>query len=121
LPGLVRAAIDRQALHEALEDIWRIIRAADGYIDAQAPWSLRKTDIVRMGHVLRVLADIIRIVAVVLQPFMPATMARLLDQLGIPAVSRDIASLDRNLLDGSILPSPQGVFPRWVEETDVAR
>jgi len=121
LPGLVRAAIDRQALHEALEDIWRIIRAADGYIDAQAPWSLRKTDIVRMGHVLRVLADIIRIVAVVLQPFMPATMARLLDQLGIPPMSRDIASLDCNLPDGTILPSPQGVFPRWIEETVAAR
>ena len=116
LPGLARAAVGRQALHEALEEIWRVIRAADGYIDAQAPWSLRKTDLSRMGHVLRVLADVIRVVGVVLQPFMPGSMARLLDQLGVAAEARSLAGLEVALTEGSVLPAPQGLFPRWVEE-----
>jgi methionyl-tRNA synthetase len=118
LPDRVREHIARQALHEALEEIWRVIRAGDGYIDAQAPWSLRKTDIVRMGHVLRVLATTLRGIAVVLQPFMPATMARLLDQLGVPPDARQLAALDHALADGTPLPPPQGLFPRWVEPAE---
>ena len=66
----------------------RSIRAANGYIDRQAPWALRRTDTVRMGAVLRVLADTLRVIATVLQPFMPGSMARMLDQLGVPADAR---------------------------------
>jgi methionyl-tRNA synthetase len=120
LPDKLRPLIDRQALHEALEEIWRVIRAADGYIDSQAPWSLKKTDIVRMGHVLRTLADTIRCLATVLQPFMPTAMARLLDQLGVPEDARTLAALMSTLADGTQLPPPQGLFPRWVEETEAA-
>jgi methionyl-tRNA synthetase len=118
LPTRVRDHMARQALHEALEEIWRVIRAGDGYIDAQAPWSLRKTDIVRMAHVLRVLATALRGIAVVLQPFMPTTMARLLDQLGVAPDARQLAALDQPLIDGTKLPPPQGLFPRWVEPAE---
>ncbi len=115
LPGLVRAALDRQTFHEALEEIWKIIRAANGYIDRQAPWTLNKTDKVRMGAVLRVLVDTIRTVATVLQPFMPTSMANMLEQLGVPIHARDIAALGAPLADGISLPAPRGVFPRHVE------
>ena len=62
---------------------------ANAYIDRQAPWALRKTDPARMGAVLRVLADVLRALATVLQPFMPDSMARMLDQLGVPRGARD--------------------------------
>ena len=74
--------------HEALEDVWKVVRAANGYIDRQAPWALRRTDPARMAAVLRVLADVLRVIATVLQPFMPGSMARMLDQLGVPADAR---------------------------------
>ena len=115
LPDLVRACMDRQTFHEALEDIWKVIRAANGYIDRQAPWALNKTDKVRMGEVLRVLVDTIRVVATLLQPYMPDSMARMLDQLGVPPGDRSLAGLATPLADGQILPPPQGVFPRYVE------
>ena len=115
LPALVRSAVDRQTFHEALEDIWKIIRAANGYIDRQAPWALNKTDKVRMGAVLRVLVDTIRTVATLLQPFMPTSMANMLEQLGVPVHARDIAALEAPLADGIHLPMPRGVFPRHVE------
>ncbi len=115
LVGTLRSLIDRQALHEALEEIWKVIRASNAYIDRQAPWALRKTDPVRMGAVLRVLADVLRQVATVLQPFMPGTMGRLLDQLGVPATDRGFAALAGPLETGSALPAPQGIFPRHVE------
>ena len=114
LPAQLREIIDRQAFHEALETVWRVVRAANAYIDHQAPWALRKTDPVRMATVLRVLADTLRPVATVLLPFMPQSMERLLDQLGVPAAGRSLASLDVKLPEGTHLPAPQGVFPRYV-------
>jgi methionyl-tRNA synthetase len=107
--------MDRQTFHEALEEIWKVIRAGNGYIDRQAPWALNKTDKVRMAEVLRVLTDTVRVVATLLQPFMPASMGKMLDQLGVPDDLRDLASLATPLPDGTPLPAPQGVFPRYVE------
>ncbi len=114
----VRAQMDRQAFGEALEEIWKVIRAANAYIDRQAPWALRKTDAVRMAHVLRVLADVIRTVATLLQPFMPEKTAAMLDQLGVPEDGRAFTALAAPLPAGTALPPPQGVFPRFVEEAE---
>jgi methionyl-tRNA synthetase len=116
LPQALRAAMARQALNDALEEVWRVIRAANSYIDRQAPWALKKTDFKRMEAVLRVLSDVIRVVATLLQPFMPGSMGRMLDQLGVPADARDFAALAQPLPAGTTLPAPQGVFPRYVEE-----
>ena len=115
LPGRLRACMDQQTFHEALEEVWKVIRAANGYIDRQAPWVLARTDKERMGTVMRVLADTLRVVATVLQPFMPESMGRMLDQLGVPPGARMLADLAMPLPDGMALPPPQGVFPRYVE------
>jgi methionyl-tRNA synthetase len=116
LPEILRDRLDRQAFHEALEEAWKVIRAANVYIDRQAPWALKKTDSARMAVVLRVLADTIRDVATVLQPFMPTSMSKMLDQLGVPPEMRDLASLAVPLEAGTTLPAPFGVFPRHVKE-----
>ena len=97
---LVRERLDRQVFHEALEDVWKVVRAANGYIDRQAPWALRRTDPARMAAVLRVLADVLRVIATVLQPFMPESMAQMLDQLGVPADARQLADLGTPWPDG---------------------
>ncbi len=115
LPGLMREHLERQVFHDALEEVWKVIRAANGYIDRQAPWALNRTDKVRMGTVLRVLVDALRVVATVLQPFMPDSMSRMLDQLGVAADQRQLAALATPLRDGITLPAPQGVFPRYIE------
>jgi methionyl-tRNA synthetase len=114
----VRDAIDRQLFHEALEAIWVVIRAANGYVDRQAPWALRKTDPARMGTVLWVLAETIRNLALLTQPFMPAASARLLDLVAVPADARSFAFCGSHhaLKPGTALPVPQGVFPRFVDE-----
>jgi len=115
LTGRVREAVERLAFHEALEEVWRLIRASNAYIDHEAPWALRKTDSTRMSTVLRVLVDALRVTAILLQAFMPDTMGRLLDQLGVAQDRRKIAALDEALVDGASLPAPAGIFPRYVE------
>ena len=114
LPGLMRPLLDRLAYHDALETVWRVIRAANAYIDHAAPWALRKTDQARMAAVLAQLADVIRVVAIVLQPFMPDSMGRMLDQLG--ASQRTLADVPVPVTKGTALPPPQGIFPRYVAD-----
>ncbi|QNT78924.1 methionine--tRNA ligase [Entomobacter blattae] len=113
LLGQARIFIDAQQFHEILEKIWQVIRACNAYIDAQAPWALKKTDLSRMETVLRVLTDTLRVIGTLLLPFMPDTMGKLLTQLGIPKGEYSFASLATPLPEGTILPPPQGVFPRY--------
>jgi methionyl-tRNA synthetase len=122
LPKL-RELLDVQSFHEALEAIWVVIRAANGYVDAQAPWKLRKEDPDRMATVLYVLAETIRHLALLTQPYMPETSGKLLDQLAISADARDFKAIEDAegaLAPGIDLPKPQGVFPRFTEEEEGA-
>jgi methionyl-tRNA synthetase len=111
----VRGKLNDQAFHEALAAIWDVIGDANRYVDTQAPWTLAKTDPVRRDHVLWVLVETIRRVTLLTQPFMPDATARILDQLAVPADSRSFAAFDREMVSGTALPAPQGVFPRYVD------
>ena len=115
LLAIVRAEIDEQAFHRALTSVWEVIADANRYVDAQAPWTLAKTDPARRDTVLWVLAETIRRVTLLVQPFMPGSTAKILDQLAVPAESRGFDRFDAELSVGTLLPVPQGVFPRFVE------
>lgn len=118
LLGRVREEMAVQAFHRMLEVIWSVIADANRYVDEQAPWALRKTDPARMQTVLYSLTETIRHIAVLCQPVMPEAMARMLDQLAVPAGARSFAHLtpDHALQPGTPLPKPEGVFPRHVEQ-----
>ena len=111
----VRSLMAEQSFHKALDALWQIVGDANRYVDEQAPWTLRKTDPARMATVLYVLADTVRRLALLLQPFTPDSMAKMLDQLAVPASARSFASFDSPLKAGTTLPAPQGVFPRFVD------
>ncbi|WP_043364023.1 methionine--tRNA ligase [Belnapia sp. F-4-1] len=110
LPARVGGHLARQEFHLALEAILAEARAANGYITLQAPWALKKTDPVRMAVVLRHLHTALRVFATVLQPFMPGTMAAMLDQLGVPAEGRGLDALAVPLPEGTALPPPAPLF-----------
>jgi len=122
LPADVRAAMERQAFHEVLDAIWAVVRAANRAVDADAPWALRKTDPDRMASVLYILVEVMRHIAILLQPFMPGSMARLLDQLGVAEGAREFSNLgpDGALTPGTALPKPEGIFPRFSDEGEGA-
>ena len=117
LPKL-RLHMDTQAFNAALGTIWGVIRAANSYVDAQAPWALRKDDRKRMNTVLYVLAECIRQLAILTQPFMPEASTKLLDQLGIANDERHFDAIteeNRELKPGIALPEPKGIFPRFTD------
>ena len=111
----MRAAMDVQGIHHALTAMWEVVGDANRYVDAQAPWGLKKTDPERMATVLYVLAEVIRHLAILAQPVVPDAAARMLDQLAVPEQQRSFDSLgdQEMLLPGTALPKPQGIFPRY--------
>ena len=111
----LRVEFHAQAFNRALEAIWEVVSAANRYIDEQAPWALKKTDPERMSTVLYVLSEVIRRIGILVQPVMPGSAAKILEQLAVPAEARGFAALNRRLTPGTALPAPQGVFPRYIE------
>jgi methionyl-tRNA synthetase len=71
--------------------------------------------------VLWVLAETIRRVTLLVQPFMPDSAGKILDQLAAEADDRTFAAFDKELVSGTALPAPQGVFPRFVEPAPEAK
>lgn len=112
-----REAMDEQAIHKAIEAVIDVVGEADRYFAAQAPWGLKKTDPARMETVLWTTAELVRRVAILMQPYIPGSAERLLDLLAAPADRRAFAHAgDADaLVPGTPLPAPAGVFPRYVE------
>ena len=79
--------------------------------------ALAKTDPARQATVLYVTAEVIRQVAILAQPFMPASAAKFLDLLNIPQSARDFAALGEGgrIAPGTKLGEIKPVFPRYVE------
>lgn len=112
----LRAAFRDLMLSQGIEAWMRGVFACNQYIDAQAPWALRKTDPERMHAVLRTLVRAIRMLAIAILPVVPGAAARVLDQLG--ADERDHAAIDddgwydRLAASGFRFAPPTPVFPR---------
>jgi methionyl-tRNA synthetase len=110
--------MDDLAFNKALALIWEIVGAANKYIDETAPWSLAKDekDRPRLGTVLYQTLEALRIIALLVAPFMPSTAEKMWSQLGIDG---DI--LQRNLKEdgawgglkaGKKVVKPVPLFPR---------
>ena len=117
-----REAIDRQAIHKAIEAVWQVVADANRYFAGQEPWALKKTDPARMGTILWVTAEVVRRVAVLSQPYVPAAAGKFLDQLGVSPEDRTFAALspEGDLKAGTKIATPQPVFPRYVEDEAAA-
>lgn len=77
--------LDKMLFSDALSEIWTLIRRANKYVDETQPWILAKDESqkAKLANVLYNLAEAIRIVSVLIQPFMPNTPQLIWEQLGI--------------------------------------
>jgi methionyl-tRNA synthetase len=126
LLGEARRHMQSFALHLYIGAVFEVVSEANRYFANAEPWKLAKSDPARMGLVLYVTIETLRIAAILLQPAMPASMGGLLDLLGVPPEARTFAMLEagektgqldasHRLEPGRALPSPAPVFPRYVE------
>jgi methionyl-tRNA synthetase len=112
LPARVAAHVDRAELTVALEEIWQRVRRLNRYVEERAPWQLAKDEhaAAELDRVLASLAEGLRVVAVLLWPYIPASSERLLAALG----ADDLALADAELGAGSLARvSPiDSLFPK---------
>jgi methionyl-tRNA synthetase len=104
------------AISKAMDAIWRVVADANRYFAGQEPWALKKTDPARMDTVLWTTAEVLRMVALLIQPYVPQSSAKLLDLLSVPEDQRQFSDYGHRLVPGMALPAPTAVFPRFVEE-----
>jgi len=83
------------AFHKALITVWELIGRANKYVDTMKPWAMAKQRRERLGTVLNNITELIKIVSVLLWPFMPQTAEKIQRQLGLGVVGLelDLASL----------------------------
>jgi methionyl-tRNA synthetase len=120
--GKAREAMKTQQLHQVLNAAWAVVAEANRYFAGEAPWALAKTDPERQGTILYVTAEVLRQIAILAQPFTPASADKLLDLLAVPAGERDFSVLGggHRIAAGAKLPAPAPVFPRYVEPQTTA-
>jgi methionyl-tRNA synthetase len=109
----VAALMDRAELTQALETIWQRVRRLNRYVEEQAPWKLARED-GRRDDLARVLASLIeglRVVTVLLIPYLPDSTGRLLDALGAGDRSLGGAVYGTGL-GGATVSSLPALFPK---------
>jgi methionyl-tRNA synthetase len=85
-PGRLRDLLDETELTQGLEEIWRLVRRLNQYVEETKPWELSKQDAEaeRLDRVLYGLAEGLRVTTLMLHAYMPDTTGRLLEALGEP-------------------------------------
>jgi methionyl-tRNA synthetase len=116
LHASTRDDMGKQLIHRALASIIAVVSETDRYFAGQEPWALKKTDPARMGTVLYVTAEVVRQIAILLQPFVPDSATKLLDLVAAGPDQRDFSALGEagRLVPGTPLEAPKPVFPRYV-------
>lgn len=124
--ALVEEHLDEMRFSNALTHIWELIGRTNKYIDETQPWALAKSEEnqARLGTVMYNLAESIRIISILIQPFMTKTPAKIWEQLGIAdqaeALAWDAAHKWGLLKAGIKLSRGEVLYPRLEVEKELA-
>lgn len=111
-------SMEAMDITNAIKQVWVLIGRTNKYIDETAPWALAKDPAkkARLNTVMYNLAETLRIVAILISPFMPNTAPKIWQQLGITAdfnqVTLDDAQGWGRLSVGTKVAKPEPIFPR---------
>ena len=111
-----KKAMDKMEINAAIKGIWGLISRTNKYIDETAPWLLAKDEAkaARLEAVMYNLAEVLRIVAILITPFVPHTSPKIYTQLGltVPAQFMLADALWGGLADGTIVQKGEPIYPR---------
>lgn len=116
-----RDAMDHMELNQAIKDVWNLIGRANKYIDETAPWILAKdpAQAERLQAVMYNLAEALRIIAILIAPFVPVTAPKIYEQLGLgkPESFFMADAIWGKLATGTKVQKGEPLFPR-IEVTE---
>ena len=112
----IKKHMDELNFSAALDEIWKIIRKANSYVDISEPWTLYKTNnIDRLDTIIYVLLNVIFKIAILTQPFLPLASEKILSLLNKKSLI-EFSYINTNLESGITLNKPSAVFPRFIKE-----
>ena len=113
LAPAVAAALDRVDISGALEQIWQRVKRLNRYVEENKPWELaRDGDAARLDTVLASLHEGVRVVSVLLFPYIPAAAATVLGALGAPDTAYGAADFATATRDGVQTQTIPPLFPK---------
>ena len=114
-------AMDHMELNQAIKDVWNLIGRANKYIDETAPWIMAKdpAQAERLQAVMYNLAEALRIIAILIAPFVPVTAPKIYEQLGLgkPESFFMADAVWGKLATGTKVQKGEPLFPR-IEVTE---
>lgn len=119
-------SMEKMQFSVVLADLWTLVSRTNKYIDETQPWVLAKEedDKPKLGAVMRNLAESLRQIAVMLQPFMTTTPKRMMEQLGLDDkfLAWDTIETFGNTIPANIKVVEKGIpiFPRLESEVEIA-
>lgn len=113
------------ALHfsQALDSIWTLIRRANKYIDETTPWVLNKNgETEALSRVMSNLAEVLRLVAILIHPIMTQSPIKMFKQLGLNWNNADqkVLAFGKYGWANKVIAKPEPIFPRLKNEEEVA-
>ena len=111
----VEKAMETYQFSDALEDVWTLVRRGNKYVDETTPWILAKDESKKdeLNNVLYNLAESLRIVSILISPFLTNTAKEIRRQLGIEGeIKLEDASEFGLLASGAKVTKGDVIFPR---------
>lgn len=114
MPGKVEEKMNELKVADAIDEIFVLLRRANKYIDETAPWALAKDEAnkARLGTVLYNLLESIRFAAIALEPFLPDTSKKILEQIKAENGGLDSLNAFGATVAGTKLDAPEILFAR---------
>ena len=110
----VEKYMDEFSFNNALESIWILVRRANKYIDEKTPWILAKDESKKaeLATCMHNLAEALRIVSILIYPFMHTTTEKIRTQLGVCQEVKWEDAFVFEKLDGNRVQRGEAIFPR---------
>ena len=110
----VEKYMDEFSFNNALESIWILVRRANKYIDEKTPWILAKDESKKaeLDTCMHNLAEALRIVSILIYPFMHTTTEKIRTQLGVCQEVKWEDAFVFEKLDGNRVQRGEAIFPR---------
>ena len=108
--------MNNQQIDRAIKSVLELISAGNAYVDTQAPWTLKKTNKIRMEEVLYIVTNIIIKSAIMLYPIIPTSYKKILNIFNYNMDNNKFENFTKLINQNIKINNPEPIFPRILND-----